>query len=102
MTEDFKALTKLKYINISHNQLNTELPDFEEWKDFVDLEIIEISHNIIFGTVPTNWAYLPNLVYINGANNLFIRDLPIFSSSMRLEGVDFSNNNLENFPYGYL
>ena len=104
ITEDLKALTKLKYINLSHNELNSEFPDFEEWKDFVDLEIIEISHNDLFGEIPSNWAYLPSLVYINAANNMFIEDyqpLPLFNSSVRLEGIDLSNNNLKTFPYAY-
>ena len=85
-------LKKLKYLNLSNNELNSLIQDDEGWADFTQLEIIELQNNQLFGELPLNWKHLSALTYINTSYNSFTGLIPILSDSQKLEGIDFSGN----------
>ena len=58
------------------------------------LEIVELQNNGLTGEFPLDLsqANMPNLQYVNIANNSFEGATPVFVNCPRLEGLEFSQN----------
>jgi len=62
-------LKHVKYFNLAYNKMEGEIPDYDSWEDWIDLEILEINNNNFTGILPTNWNHLHNMQFLNVGNN---------------------------------
>jgi hypothetical protein len=70
-------LKHMKFFNLSYNRMEGEIPDPDTWKDWWELEIIELNNNNFSGILPTNWDHLHNLQFLNVGNNSLGNEEPM-------------------------
>lgn len=59
ITADFvKNLKRLRFLNLSHNRLEKALPQIEDWANWTEINIIELTGNRFTGSIPPAWAKL--------------------------------------------
>ena len=78
---EIKNLKKLRNLNFAYNKMSGNVPDFEEWALFTQLESIELQNNRFSGDIPKNWRFLTQLVYFNIANNFFGGEVIILAAA---------------------
>ena len=97
---DITTLTRLRFLNLSNNDIEGNI--FEKgWENLTKLEIIELQYNVLTGSIPNSMRFLPELIYLNFSFNKLQGPIKILTSSQKLQGLDFSNNEFTTFPWGY-
>lgn len=71
---DIKILSKLKYLDLSSNQITSTIP--ATLGDTHSLINVELGYNQLTGSVPENLGQLTNLVFIRIRNNLLNGTIP--------------------------
>ncbi|CDW71879.1 leucine-rich repeat-containing protein [Stylonychia lemnae] len=95
-------LVKLKYLNLANNNLSLSLPETDGWLNMKHLEQIELEGNQLAGNLPSQWAFLQTLIYVDVSRNKFTGSMMILKAAENLQAVEFSDNLFSgNFPYDY-
>lgn len=83
----------VRFLNLSHNKLNGEFFPKDSISLFRNLEVLDLSDNLIRGVLPS-FGSLPALRLVRLARNLFFGALPedLLQSSLSLEELDLSAN----------
>lgn len=98
---DMLKLNKLRRLNLAENQITGGMPQGDGWLQWTQIEVIELQGNRITSSIPKQWSHLKTLRYVNLSRNIFTGPIPIFTEAQRLEGLEFSENNLSVFPWAY-
>ncbi|KAK4607814.1 hypothetical protein RGQ29_001574 [Quercus rubra] len=86
------SLTSLVRLTLDHNQFIGEIGEF---KYNNSLDFLDLSYNMLQGSIPSSISRLVNLTYLSlSSNNLSIMDLELFSNLNNLNVFNFSYNNL--------
>ncbi|XP_021775921.1 probable inactive leucine-rich repeat receptor-like protein kinase At3g03770 isoform X1 [Chenopodium quinoa] len=111
---DLSSLSGLKMLDLSWNELDSELPKLpgalfmallnnnsftgeipQEFRKLNHLQHLDLSLNHLQGRLPTILFSLPNISYLNLASNELSGSLPIhLACGKKLEFADLSNNRL--------
>ncbi|KAK8954221.1 putative LRR receptor-like serine/threonine-protein kinase [Platanthera zijinensis] len=87
---------KVKYLNLSHNQLSGLLIDGGELSTFGSLRVLDLSYNRLSGPLP-GFDYVYELEILRLGNNHFTGFLPnglLRGDTLVLNELDLSSNNL--------
>ncbi|KAM3737774.1 hypothetical protein ACB098_09G081700 [Castanea mollissima] len=90
----FSMAKKLTQIYLSHNDLKGKI-DSLNWKDLLNLVILDLGYNLLGGKIPASLFSLPSLQILRLSNNQFSGRLEFNVSSHLLNTLDLSSNNLE-------
>ncbi|KAM4078922.1 hypothetical protein ACB094_09G077300 [Castanea mollissima] len=90
----FSMAKKLTQIYLSHNDLKGKI-DSLNWKDLLNLVILDLGYNLLGGNIPASLFSLPSLQILRLSNNQFSGRLEFNVSSHLLNTLDLSSNNLE-------
>ncbi|KAL4606276.1 hypothetical protein ACB092_09G090700 [Castanea dentata] len=88
------SIKKLTQIYLSHNDLKGKI-DSLNWKDRLNLVILDLGYNLLGGKIPASLFSLPSLQILRLSNNQFSGRLEFNVSSHLLNTLDLSSNNLE-------
>ncbi|XP_058111721.1 receptor-like protein 7 [Magnolia sinica] len=88
-------LTKLQYLYLSSNRLSGTIPS-SYGQEFLKLEEIILSYNLLYGTIPSSLFLLPSLQRLDLSGNQLngVVDLGLFQGVTNLYALDLSDNNL--------
>ncbi|MBA0628473.1 hypothetical protein Godav_023196 [Gossypium davidsonii] len=96
---DFSSIKTFRYLDLSRNQLTVGIPT-NKLSD--NVTTIDLSYNLLNGSIPSNFSGLPRLQRLSLENNLLTGDVPSdvwqnenFTATERLI-IDFRNNSLLN------
>ncbi|XP_050243998.1 receptor-like protein 33 isoform X5 [Quercus robur] len=90
----FSMAKKLTQIYLSHNDLTGKI-DSLNWKDLLNLVILDLGNNSLKGNIPASLFSLPSLQILRLFHNQFYGRLGFNVSSHLLNTLDLSSNNLE-------
>ncbi|XP_030928017.1 receptor-like protein 7 [Quercus lobata] len=90
----FSMAKKLTQIYLSHNDLTGKI-DSLNWKDLLNLVILDLGNNSLEGNIPASLFSLPSLQILRLSHNQFSGRLGFNVSSHLLNTLDLSSNNLE-------
>ena len=95
--EHFKGLTKLEYLNLAYNEI--ESMDGDSFKDLTKLENLDLVHNKI-RTINPNWFQsLETLrIFLIGRNQIELLDEKIFENLQNIEKIRLDYNELSTIP----
>jgi len=93
------GLTKLeraRVIHLDNNELEGSLPAFGELNSMAHLELISLHGNKLTGSIPTSYANLQSLIYLDLSHNMLTGGVPTnFGDSLpELVTLDLSHNQL--------
>ncbi|XP_048429954.1 LRR receptor-like serine/threonine-protein kinase GHR1 [Pyrus x bretschneideri] len=86
----------IKYLNLSHNQLNGSLVSGGELQMFENLKVLDLSYNQLSGELP-GFNFVYDLEVLKLSNNRFTGDIPnglLKGDSLVVSELDLSGNNL--------
>lgn len=112
---DLSSLSRLNWLDLSNNKLDSELPIMpkgitavllsnnsfsgripRQYGELNNLQQLDLSFNALQGNTPSELFALPNITSLNLASNMLIGSLPpSLSCGSSLGLVDFSNNRLK-------
>ncbi|XP_059461896.1 receptor-like protein 6 [Corylus avellana] len=118
ISNSMASLTQLKYLDFSHNKFSGSIPNFNmcknlttvrlsdnylsseiisiQWEKLLNLEILEMSSNLLNGSIPDSLFSHPSLQELDLSYNQFSGQLKEFSNaSSFLESLYLDNNHLE-------
>ncbi|XP_027359353.1 receptor-like protein EIX1 [Abrus precatorius] len=85
--------TMVTILDLSSNLLAGTLPDC--WGKFQSLIVLNLAKNNLSGRIPKSFATLRQIESINLNSNNFSGEIPSMSSCSSLQFIDFGNNNLQ-------
>ncbi|KAG6391722.1 hypothetical protein SASPL_149480 [Salvia splendens] len=90
--EKIGFLSNLSYLNLSNNQLNSQLP--LSLANLSELRVLDISDNrFIYGAIPPDIGSLSKLTHLNLSHNLLQSELPLsLENLINLEVLDISHD----------
>ena len=89
--ENFTQLSKLRFLNLSNNELEGALPA-KNWDNLQHLEMLELQNNKFGGQLPGSLAFMTELTYVNLSHNDFRGDVLILKGAQKLQGLELSHN----------
>lgn len=96
---DLNGLTRLQYLDLSHNYLSGELPSFSS----ENITSIDLSYNLLNGSLPESYGSFPNLQYLVLGNNSLTGSIPeslgtgtVFTTWSGDVVMDFQNNTFSS------
>ncbi|TQD83234.1 hypothetical protein C1H46_031197 [Malus baccata] len=89
----FSMAKNLTLIDISHNLLDGTIPS--SLFSLPMLQDLDLSNNLLDGTIPSSLFSLPMLQYLDLSYNSFSGQLPEFGNFSSLQVLDLSSNSLE-------